>query len=68
MQLNNIKDFEVRLNDRNFKVGDTVKLVEIDNIRKVTGRTLTLMPITHILENCIGIKNNYIILLFNHDT
>jgi hypothetical protein len=36
---NNLKNFEIRWNDRDYKVGDRLRLMEYDNIeRKYTGR------------------------------
>ncbi|EKD8217487.1 DUF3850 domain-containing protein [Listeria innocua] len=43
------KNFEIRNNDRNFKVGDTVILQEITNDRIYTGREVTGI-ITYITD------------------
>ena len=40
--LNNSKKFEIRNNDRNFSVGDTVILKEIDSKRNYTDRELSV--------------------------
>ena len=54
-QLSEVKTFEVRKNDRDFRVGDTIILREIDSSGpaedyKVTGRTL-LVGINYILNS-----------------
>ena len=57
----NIKDFEVRINDRGFKVGDKVKLVEFGNCKYDRPRFI-IKEIKYIFENCEYVKNGYIIL------
>ena len=54
-----IKKFEVRQNDRNFKVGDFLALNEFD--RMETGRCC-LMEITYILDNADFCKQGQIIM------
>ena len=53
------KTFELRKNDRDFKVGDIIFLEEWDN--EYTGRVLEL-EITYILSNFKGLEEGYVIL------
>jgi hypothetical protein len=56
------KDFELRKNDRNFKVGDELILQEYVN-EKLTGKVISVR-IKYILSNCpeFGLKEGYVIL------
>lgn len=59
--LNGEKMFEIRKDDRGFRVGDTLLLKEWDNI-KYSGRELKVV-ITYILhDNFIGISPGYVAL------
>jgi len=58
------KTFEFRYNDRNYQVGDILKLKEYDN-GQYTGRE-TSVKITYILQNFKGLKPNYAILSIKH--
>ena len=57
------KSFELRKNDRNYSVGDTLILNEIDKNGKETGRRLQ-KRISYILKDCpeYGLKDGYCIL------
>lgn len=57
------KTFEVRQNDRDFKVGDEIILNEYDRERGFyyTGYKVTV-EITYILDNPEYLKNGYVIL------
>lgn len=57
------KTFEVRKNDRNFKVGDRVNLMEYDPdyAGKYTGRVCQCV-ITYILDDTKYCKKGYVIL------
>lgn len=59
------KSFELRKDDRKFKVGDLVLLREYDN-GYYTGRTLGYRTIVYILRNCEehGLKEGYCIIGF----
>lgn len=60
-----IKIFEVRKNDRNFKVGDILILKEWDATRKdFTGRTARRI-ISYIFDNQFYLKEGYVILSFD---
>lgn len=56
------KNFELRKDDRDYKVGDFVKLREYKD-GKFTGRSVG-MPILYILRNCpeYGLMDGYCIL------
>lgn len=58
------KTFEFRYNDRNYQVGDILKLKEYDN-GQYTGRE-TYVKITYILQNFEGLQPNYAILSIKH--
>lgn len=57
------KTFELRKNDRDYKVGDTIKLWEIDENGEKTGRMLQRV-ITYILKDVpqYGLDSEYVIL------
>ena len=57
-----IKTFEVRKNDRNFKVGDLMVLETYDN-EKFTGGSVNT-EITYILDDPKYCKKGYVILGF----
>lgn len=66
MQVNGFKNFELRKLDRDFKVGDEIKLNEIDNKEslgeyKPTGNSC-LVRITSILTGFEGLEDGYCIL------
>lgn len=61
--LNGTKTFEIRKNDRNFKMGDLIEFKPVDNdgeagYHKVQNRTY---KITYILDNW-GLKEGYVVL------
>ena len=55
------KNFEVRKNDRDFKVGDFLELHEIDEDGKETTR-LALVAVNYILDNPEYCKEGYVIM------
>jgi len=60
--VNGNKTFELRKNDRGFKIGDTLILREyLPKCNDYTLRSLNFV-ITHILENYQGIEKGYAIL------
>lgn len=59
-----IKTFEVRKNDRGFKVGDKINLREINNSCEYTGRHL-VGTITYITD--YAQKDDYVVFAFKHD-
>lgn len=61
---NNIKQFEVRLNDRLFMVGDKVVLKEFHpRVNSYSGCEI-IIEITYILKNYPALKKNYIVFGF----
>ena len=58
------KTFEFRYNDRNYQVGDILKLKEYYN-QKYTDQSISI-KITYILENFEGLKHNHVILSIKH--
>ena len=57
-----LKDFEVRKNDRNYKVGDRLKLIEHGEIRDYKPRYI-LKDIKYILKGGkYGLQSDYVIL------
>ena len=61
--LNGLKDFEVRKNDRNFKVGDRLQLVEHSIKHPIMQPRYVFKDIKYILEGGqYGISNEYVIL------
>lgn len=62
----NKKRFELRKDDRAYKVGDLLYLREFDG-EKYTGSEL-LVKVTHILRDCpeYGLENGYCIMSISH--
>lgn len=54
------KSFELRKNDRHYKVGDILRMMEFDDGR-FTGRT-TLKEVTYMLEDYTGLEDGYCIM------
>lgn len=57
------KKFELRKNDRDYKVGDEIHLEEWDPSELYTGRSI-MKVITYVLKNCeeFGLKDGYCII------
>lgn len=72
--VNGNKPFEVRRDDRNFKIGDVIKLNEVETIALIpktdfissyeeyTGRTCTLLVTYKLTGERWGIKDGYCVL------
>ncbi|MCB5951077.1 DUF3850 domain-containing protein [Enterococcus sp. BWT-B8] len=60
--LNEKKNFEIRFNDRNFQIGDTIILQEITKDREFTGRELTA-TISYITD--FEQKEGFVVFSFN---
>ena len=56
------KTFEVRLNDRNFQVGDFLLLKEYDPDLEIYSGSEILCKVTYILDSPIYLKSGYIIM------
>lgn len=56
------KTFEYRKNDRGFKKGDGLELLEYDpETNEFTGRSIRVL-ITYVLENQMGVPEGYAVL------
>lgn len=67
--LNGKKTFEVRFNDRNFKVGDILELEEylfrVDSKGETVGvymNDFIKVEIVYILKDFVGLKDGYVVL------
>lgn len=58
---NGTKKFEVRLNDRDFKIGDTVYLQEYDAETNTYSGNELRCSILYILENYPALQKGYIV-------
>lgn len=58
------KTFEVRKNDRDFRVGDCLALNELDDTRKGYSGRSALLEITYILDDERFCKPEYVIIGF----
>jgi ribosomal protein S17 len=59
------KNWELRLNDRDFQIGDYLYLREFDPESKTyTGEEIVNLKIVYILENHYALKENYVIISF----
>ena len=56
------KTFEVRFNDRNFRLGDDLLLQEFDNKTKEYTGDEVLCHITYILDNPNYVKEGYVVM------
>lgn len=63
--LNHRKNFEIRKDDRNYQVGDMIRLLEYEN-GAYTGREINNLLIEYILRDCpeYGLQEGYCILGF----
>lgn len=60
---NGLKDFEVRKNDRNYQLGDRLKMVESTTITPIPGRRYILKDIKYILHGGQhGIAPGYVVI------
>jgi hypothetical protein len=55
------KKAEIRYNDRNYKVGDILKLHEIDELGNRTGNQCSAI-ISHILDDAEYLREGYVML------
>lgn len=59
--LDDVKNFEFRLNDRGYKVGDQLTLNEVDENKIYTGRSCKVQ-VTYILNKGYGIPKDYCVM------
>lgn len=65
--LDEVKLFELRYDDRGFKIGDKLVLKEYDDgIFKYTGRSVKVI-ITYMLKGFPGLEQDFVILGIKHD-
>lgn len=57
------KTFEIRENDRSFKIGDFVLLLECSSSNEYTGRNV-FVEIVYLTD--FAQKNNYVVFSFQH--
>lgn len=57
------KTAELRLNDRDFQVGDFLYLLEYDQLTSYSGKFISVQ-ITHIIQGINHLKENHIMLRF----
>lgn len=55
------KTFEFRRNDRNFQVGDLLRLIETDQKGRPTGR-FTIVRVQHMLDQGFGLPEGFCIM------
>ncbi len=58
------KNFELRKNDRNFKVGDTIVLMEFEPIEERYTGKIGSRKVKSIIQDFYGLKKGYCILGF----
>ena len=62
------KKFEVRKNDRDFRVGDIIKFIGVDDNGKIIDYALPYYQITYILKDFPqGLKKGYVVLGIEED-
>jgi hypothetical protein len=60
--MSGIKPFELRFNDRGYKIGDTLRLKEwLPNLGVFTGESL-IVTVSYILHDFDGLEPDYVIL------
>lgn len=63
--ISGLKRFEVRFNDRNYQVGEQVRLLEYDaENQRFSGWASPLLKITYVLDNPQFCKDGFVILGF----
>lgn len=60
-KLQGIKPFEVRINDREYEIGDILVLHELNEDMEYTGRTIT-QSVNYKFENPDYLRQGYVIL------
>ena len=63
--LNGLKNFEIRYNDRDYKVGDEVLLMEYNPLTEIfTGKDI-LIRIDYLLSGSVYLKDGYCVFGFS---
>lgn len=68
LQLDGVKSFEVRVDDRGFDVGDRLHLLEITDgpLFEFTGRELLVDVVCLVDDSVPGIKRGYVVMGTRH--
>lgn len=56
-----IKNFEIRVNDRDFQTHDLLLLCEVDEYKRFTGKA-HLKVVTYVFKKSSYVKNNHVVL------
>lgn len=59
------KPFEIRYNDRKYKTGDTVLIMEFHPVYELFGGKAIYGRITVVMANAIGVKDGFIVFLYD---
>lgn len=62
LHITRAKDFELRKADRDFKPGDTLRLLEYDPIKKTFSGRVALSRVTCVLSGLPGLVDGYVAL------
>jgi ParB family chromosome partitioning protein len=60
-----VKKFELRKDDRHFRVGDVLRIEEYDYIEETLTGRYVVKKITYILRDFIGLEHGFCILGFD---
>jgi len=58
------KKFEIRFNDRNFKIGEVLHLMNYDPVEKTLSDEGVHKTIKNVYRDVFGLEENYVVLIF----